>query len=80
MGWNIVMLRQACHFALEKKNQAKNSRTFEIQAQVTKKLKEIMGKLKLPEFFQNNSDFFQKTQGFFQKVKDIPNNSRIFPQ
>ena len=34
------------------KNQAKKtSRTLKTQTQVTKKLKEIMGKLNLPEFF-----------------------------
>ena len=34
------------------KNQAKkNSMTLKTQTQVTKKLKEIMGKLNLPEFF-----------------------------
>ena len=79
MGWNIVMLRQACHFALGKKiKQKKNSRTFNTQAQVTKKLEEIMGKLNLPEFFQNNCRIFQKILGFFCKLKGFSKNSRIF--
>ena len=36
MGWNIVMLRQACHFALEKKS--------------SKKLKEIHRHLHISTF------------------------------
>ena len=74
MGWNIVMLRQACHFALEKKIKQKTSRKFKTQAQVTQKLKEIMGILNLPEFFQNNSRIFWKSLGFFLE------NSRVFPK
>ena len=80
MGWNIVMLRQAgLSFRTRKKNQAKNSRKFKTRAQVTKKLKEIMGNRNLPEFLQNNSRIFWKTLGiFFRKLKNFSKNSRIF--
>ena len=38
-----------------------------------------MGKLNLPEFFQNNSTIFQKTQDFFfRKLKGFSKNLRIF--
>ena len=61
-------------FRTRKKIKQKNSRTFKTQAQVTKKIKEIMGKLNLPEFFQNNSRIFWKSLGFFLE------NSRVFPK
>ena len=64
-GMEHCNVKAGLSFRTRKKNQAKNSRKFKTRAQVTKKLKEIMGNRNLPEFLQNNSRIFSKTLGFF---------------
>ena len=52
MGWNIVMLRQACHFALEKNQAKKPQGNSKLKLKLPKNSRKLrMGKLNLPEFF-----------------------------
>ena len=50
-GMEHCNVKAGLSFCTRKKIKQKKSRKFKTQAQVTKKLKEIMGKLNLPEFF-----------------------------
>ena len=75
MGWNIVMLRQACHFALKKKSSKKTQGNSKLKLKLPKNSRKLWEDSICQNFFQNNSRisfFFRKLKVFFSK------NSRVF--
>ena len=81
MGWNIVMLRQACHFALEKKIKQKTQGNSKLELKLPKNSRKLWEISIYQNFFRitDNSRIFSKTLGvFFRKLKNFSKNSRIF--
>ena len=83
MGWNIVMLRQACHFALEKKSSKKTQGNSKLKLKLPKNSRKLWENSICQNFFQNNSRisfFLENSRVFFQKLKGFPDILKDFPQ